>query len=313
MHIRQQFPDLLFLDALPGLNAIVFDHGYARFPRQWTRVFPVRSSNKEMEQFTEVSGLGRFRKLGTADAAKLQYDEVVPGFRKTFTHEDWCLGFKVSHQLVRDERWGLVREMGMELGLSAKETMEEELAFHFNNGFSASYPINSSGKALFSTSHPLVKAGGTQANTLSAAMDLDYVSLQLALSACRRLKRSNGQRMRVPFSNLIVHGDNEWNAAAIMESPMRHDTANNEINTLRSRDGAFSSFRNWFVWDYLTDPDSWFLTCAPEDTGLCFFWRERPYTSHDIDWESRSSRTGMWYACSHGPKNYHGVFGVQGA
>ena len=310
MMLRTQFTDLFLEDMLPALETVIWNR-YNRFPPQYTKIFNVKSSSRAIEQTSQVSGLGLFTQLG--EAASVRYDEPVQGFDKTYKHSRFGLGFRASSDLVEDDKFSLIAKMGVELGRSAKESVEIDVASHFNTAFTAGATAGPDGVALCSTSHPLVKVGGTQANTLSVAADLDVTSLQLALTGYRQMKDSSGKRIRVPVDKLVVASDNEWVASEILSGTMRSDTAEHTVNAFRNRDDAFGSFSKWMVWEYLTDPDSWFLCAAPEDTELRFYWRKQPYTVHDVDFDSQSVKTAMFYRNSHGWSDFYGVYGVQGA
>jgi hypothetical protein len=136
--------------------------------------------------------------------------------------------------------------------------------------------------------------------------------LQIALTQFRKQVDSSGKKVRVAPKALIVPPDLEFTAAEILSGSMRSDTANNTVNAFRHRD-SFGSFSQFFVWDYLTDPDAWFITADKGDTELRFYWREKPVTVHDTDWETRSIKTGMWFRYSSGWSDYQGVWGSPGA
>jgi len=309
MMLRTQFTDLFLEDMLPALETVIWNR-YNRLPPQFTKIFNVKRSTKPIEQTTQLSGLGLFTQL--SEAGSVRFDEPVQGFDKTYKHSRLGLGFRASSDLVEDDRFGLIAKMGVELGRSAKETVEIDAASHFNYAFSGSY-LGPDGVCLCSASHPLVKVGGVQSNVLSVAADLSVTSLQLALSQYRKMKDSSGKRIRVPVDKLVVHPDNEWKASEILSGTKRSDTANNTENAFRNRDEAYGSFSKWMVWDYLTDPDAWFLCASPEDTELRFYWRKEPYTVHDVDFDSQSVKTAMFYRCAHGWSDFYGVVGTPGA
>ena len=84
------------------------------------------------------------------------------------------------------------------------------------------------------------------------------------------------------------------------------------MNAFQNRSG-FGPVSNHAVWDYLTDPDAWFIRAALEDTEMRYYWRERPTTTHDVDFDSRSVKTAMWYRNSMGWSSFYGVYGSPGA
>jgi len=308
MIVRTQFPDLFLTDALPALDEIIFQE-FDPFPPQFSRIFRVLNSKRSIEQTTQLSGIGLFGQI--PEGGDVIYDQPVQGFDKTYVHQQFGLGFKISRVMADDDRWGIIKKMASELGRSARETIEIAVAAHFNNGFDAGYP-GPDGKALFATDHPLVKSGGTQKNRPTVAADLDIASLQIALTDFRQMKDSSGKKIRVPAKTLVVPPDLEFTAAEILEGKMRADTANNTVNAFRHRD-TFGSFTDWMVWDYLTDPDAWFITAPRERTELRFYWRERPATMHDVDFDSRTIKTAMWMRYSHGWSDFNGVYGSPGA
>jgi phage major head subunit gpT-like protein len=308
MHIRTQYPDLFLTTMLPALDDIIFNR-FDRLAPQYSEIFRVMNSSRSIEQTSEIAGLGTFNQVD--EGQNVRFDESVPGFSKTYTHNQFGLGFKITRVMVDDDRFAIIDKLASDLGRSAKETVELAVAANFNNGFSGSF-AGPDGQPLFSTSHPLVKTGGTQTNTLSTALDLDIPSLELALTDFRRMVDPSGKRIRVRPEKLIVPPELEFAATEILTGSMRADTANNTVNAFKNRVGA-PSFSKVMVWDYLTDPDAWFISAPQEDTELRFYWREKFNTVHDVHFESRSIMTAGWFRCSHGFSSFYGIYGSPGA
>lgn len=308
MIIRTQYPDLFLASMLPALDELIFNK-FDRYPPQYTKMFRVMTSDRSIEQTSEVAGLGTFVEI--PEGGNVRYDASVPGFSKTYTHLQYGLGFKMSRIMIDDDKWALINKLSSELGRSAKETIELAAAAQYNNGFSSSF-LGPDGKALFATDHPLVKSGGTQSNRLAVDADLDIPSLELALTDFRRMKDPSGKKIRVKPELLTVAPEGEFLASEILSGTMRSDTANNTVNAFKNRQG-YGPFSEYFVWDYLTDPDAWFIRCALEDTEQRFYWREKPGTTHDVDFDSRSVKTAMWYRMSLGWSSFYGVYGSPGA
>lgn len=308
MLIRTQFPDLFLASMLPALDELVFNK-FDRWPPQFSQVFRKMTSKRSIEQTSEIAGLGTFAKV--PEGGNVRYDESVPGFNQTYTHAQYGLGFKITRVMVDDDKWGIINKLASDLGRSAKETIEIAVASVFNNGFDGAY-AGPDGKALFATDHPLVKTGGTQTNTLSVAADLDIASLELALTDFRRMKDPSGKKIRLRPKTLIVAPENEFVSTEILGGDKRSDTANNTINAFKSRKGL-PAFDDIMVWDYLTDPDAWFIEAEPEDTELRFYDREAFNTVHDVDFDSRSIKTAGWMRLSYGWSSFYGIYGSPGA
>jgi phage major head subunit gpT-like protein len=306
MIIRASFPDLFLTSMLPALDEIIFNR-FDRHPAQYPQIFRVMDSDRSIEQTSEVVGLGTFHEVPENSAVR--YDEPAPGFKQTYEHTQYGLGFRVSHVMVKDDRWSIINKLAGELGRSSKETIELTAALIFNRAFDTNYP-GPDGKPLCATDHPLVKAG-TQRNRPAADADLDVSSLEIALTDFRRMRDQSGKRVRVKPKRLVVAPEGEFNATELLGGSMRSDTANNTINAFRNRVGM-GSFTEPFVWEYLTDPDAWFITAEKEDTELRFYWRERPGTVHAVDFDTRAIKSAMWYRMSVGFSSFYGVYGCPG-
>jgi phage major head subunit gpT-like protein len=306
MIIRTQYPDLFLADALPAIDDVIFVR-FNRFPPQYSRIFRTKGSKRSIEQTTELTGLGTFNEV--PEGQNVNYDFAVPGFDKTFTHLQYGLGFAISRIMADDDRWAIIAKLSSDLGRSARETIELHAATVFNDGFSDTGP---DGVSLFDGSHPLVKSGGTQSNILSAAADLDIPSLELALTDFRLMKDPAGKKARIPPRRLVIPPQLEWRAAEMLTGNMRSDTANHTVNAFRHRVGM-SNFDDIVIWEYLTDPDAWFVLGDKEDTELRWYWRERPGTVHDVHFDSRTLKTAMWMRYSYGYSNFYGTYGTPGA
>jgi len=300
MMIRSQFPNLFLTNMLPAMDALTFQR-YNSVDRQYRNYFRVMSSTRDMEQTSAMSGLGLFKQRDEAEAT--QYDEPVKGFDKTYIHQQFTLGFRVSKVLAMNDKHNLIAKMSGDLGTSARETVEVMGANYINTN-----AVGPDGVALFATNHPLYKAGGVQSNRLGATADLAVTSLQLALTGFRKQKDPSGRLIRIKPKNLVVPSDLEVVASEVLDGTMRSDTASNTPNAFRNRDGhgSFSSYR---VWDYLQDPLKWYLWGDVDDTDIRFYWREKPNTVHETEFDTRSMKTAMWMQFSLGHSSFEGVYG----
>ena len=303
MFIRTLFPDLYLQSMLPAIDEVVMTK-YSRFPDEFSEVFRMESSDRSIEQTTEVTGFGQFAVIPEGDTTR--FDEALPAFNKTYVHGQYGLGFKVTKVAMDDDRFGVVRKLATELGRSAKETVEVTAAAVFNNGFtSANGP---DGVPLFSTAHPLV-GGGTQTNKLAYASDPDVTSIQLALTDIRNTVDHRGKKLRIPPKQAIFPPQLEFIGAELLGGPDRSDTANRAINAFKRRSGH-AVVR---LLDGLGLPDRserLVRRVRKEDTELRFYNREPFNTVHDIDFDSRSVKTAGWMRFSVGFNGFYGIYGV---
>lgn len=304
MEVTGNMSDFYGPTMLPALRAVI-DRGYKQYPQQYPSIFNVLSSTKSLEQFSQVSGVGRF--LPIDEGEPVRRDQPVQGFKSQFVHRRYGLAVATTIDVVEDDKWDLIGNMHKDLGWSCYETQELDAVSTFNNGFSTSY-LGPDGVALFSASHPLYKIGGVQSNLMTAA-DLDMLSLQLALTQFELMKRPSGELIHVPARKLIIHPSNRWLAHALTKSGDDPTTADRSTNPLG---GAQDGIPKPFVWRYLSNPVSWFIAAEPAETGLIWFWRKRPYTKSWTDDDTEVGVIGMRYKKSHGWNNYIGLVGNQG-
>jgi hypothetical protein len=305
---RQQFSDFFLSTMKPALEQVIWNR-YQRFPQQWTKIFDQDTTKLGIYQTSGISGIGLFSEI--TEGGDVTDDAPVQGFDKTFTPRRFGKAIRITQDVMEDDaKLRLSAKQGVMLSNAAKETLEIFMASDFNNGFTAGAYAGPDAVALFSASHPLTKAGGVQSNILSVAADLDVTSLELALTDYRTMLNAEGAHVMLPKPRVIVAPANQWNAIEILASKMRSDTANNTANAFReSEDGA----PDWLVWDYLTDPDAWFLVANPADTGLLVVWTRKPYTRSWIEDRSENAILAMRYKVDHGWSDFYGTYGTPGA
>jgi phage major head subunit gpT-like protein len=303
MFIRTLFPDLYLQSMLPAIDEVVMSK-YSEFPEEYSEVYRMETSSRSIEQTTEVTGFGQMAVV--PEGENTRYDESLPAFNKTYVHAQYSLGFRVTKVAMDDDKYGVTKKLAGELGRSAKETREVTAANPFNTGFTSA--IGPDGQPLFATGHPLV-GGGTATNKLSYASDPDVTSMQLVLTLMRNTVDHRGKKIRIPPKKAIFPPALEFVGAELLGGTDRPDTANRAINAFRRRSGL-PSFDTWMVWDYLTDPDAWFVEGNVSDTELRFYNRESFNTVHDIDFDSRSVKTAGWQRFSVGFNGWYGIAGV---
>lgn len=302
--IRTVFPDLYLQSALPAIDEVVMAR-YAQFPDQYTEIFRIESSDRSIEQTTEVTGFGQFGVV--PEGSDTIFDQALPAFHQTYQHAQFSLGFKVSKIAMDDDKWGVVRKMAVELGKSAHETREVVAANVINGGFTGANGPD--GVTLFSTAHPLVKSGGTQTNRAAVASQPSVTSIRLALGDMRATVDHAGKKVRIPPRKLVVPTYLEFAGVELLKGVDRSDTANRAINSFKKRSGM-PSFEDVFVYDYLTDPAAWMIEADKSDTELRFYNREPFNTVHDIEFRSRSIMTAGWMRFSVGWNGFYGIYGV---
>ena len=288
----------------PGLNAR-WGANYTEFPKEYTDLVDVSSSDMNYEEDQELTGFGLapIKPQGQATV----YDTMQQGVTTRYTHIAYSLGFIITREAIDDnqyEKIGMARTGS--LAFSMRQTKENVVANLYNRGFSTSYPIGD-GAAMLSAAHPTL--AGNQSNLLATAADLSEASLEDMVVQIGQAVNSRGLRISLQAKSLIIPVQLQFEAARILKSVQQNDTANNAINALRSM-GAFTDGVK--VNHYLTDADAFFVrTNAPE--GLKLFQRTAAEFKQDGDFDSDNLKFKAYERYSVGCSDWRAIYGTPGA
>jgi hypothetical protein len=308
MQIRGQFSDFFFETMLPALNAKIWQN-YKQKPSMLDKILNTDTTSRSIEQFSQMTGVGLPTLVGESEDTPT--DSFVQGFNKTFKPVKYGLGIAASKELVEDDKVGIISRRSVALSNSIRQAREIQAASVFNNAFDGTNFAGPDGKALIASDHPLVKAGGTQANLISVAADLEVTSLEIGLTDWELIKTHEGFLQMLPTPKVLVSSQNRWNVAEILKSQMRSDTANHTANAFQYSEsgGVITSI----VWPYLTDVDAWFLVAPPAETETLWLDRKAPYTTSDYIEKNETGIVFMRYRADFGFFGWRGVYGSQGA
>jgi hypothetical protein len=73
------------------------------------------------------------------------------------------------------------------------------------------------------------------------------------------------------------------------------------------------AFEDYMVWNYLTDPDAWFVFADQAKLGLRFFWRKKFATVSETNIVTDSVMTAGRMRLSVGWDQWLGTYGSPGA
>lgn len=288
-----------FVDLMTPVTSEVFYNEFDRRPHQYKEIYNVHESERAFEEDSQVTGLepARLKPEGTP----VKFSDALQGFKKRYTHATYGLGIRHTRESIEDDLSGKLRQQTEALSVSIFETVETTTVDLFNNGFTTN--TGGDGVSLFNTAHPL-KGGGTASNTPAVQVDLSDTSLRDALIA---FKNTVGDR-NIPIvqtpQTVVVPTDNLWNIATILESQKKPGTANNDKNVLTNVG------LNYFIWDYLTDTDSWFI--KGDKHMVKFFWRRKPDFSMTVDFDTDDAKAKATARWSNSHSDWRGWYGSSG-
>jgi hypothetical protein len=295
---RSSLPDLL----QPGLHAL-FGASYAKHPKEFTRIFDVRTSKKAIENVVELTGLGLASVK--AEGASIVYDTPGQGPKTPFVHVTYGLGFIMTREAEEDNLYQEQAENNTRaLSWSMWTTKEIVHANVLNRAITAGY-VGGDGVVLASASHPTVN--GLQSNLLTAA-DLSEASLEDAMTTIMSAKNSRGLPVAIRPVRLIVGPGQIFNATRILESANRSDSADNDVNAIK----VLGMVPEVVVNHYLDDPDAWMLqTNVPE--GLISFQRRALDMEKDSDFDTENRKNKATERYSAGWGDWRAIYYNAGA
>lgn len=286
----------------PGLAAVFGE--YDKYPSEWTEIFDIYESDKDVEKEVEMKflGLAQIRPEGSPTAMDTMGQRVITSYH----HQYVALGFTITRQAIMDNLYKNRFPMQAKaLKSSLAQTKERLGASILNNGFSANYPIGD-GQPLFSTSHPIDT--GTYANTFPVGVDLSEAALESALIAISKFKDQAGLTIKTMATKLIVPPENEFVAQRLLGSVYRTGTANNDISATYALQSVPQGAR---VNHFLTLPNSWYLLTDSPD-GFKHYIREAIETDVYTDFSTDNLNAKAVERYSFGVSNARAAFASGG-
>lgn len=299
MITRSLTPDTFFANALPALEEIYYS-AMDEYPDLMEQIANYKGAQGWGTQTTEQSGVGIATLI--SEGASVFYDDIVQGNSKTFTFLKYGIGVKVTEEMIEDDKWDQVQDIYRSLGASVHHVRQQLFFDNFNNGFTVT---GYDGVPLFSTSHPLIKAGGVQPNKPAVDADLTVTSLRAGLTTIADWLTHEGLKAYFMPWCLLVSTTNIYDAKELVRSDYRPGTSNNDINVFK--DYNF----DYFMSPYLVDPDAWFIGC--KNHKLMFYDRKAPEMKsfEDFDVGALKSKVTTRFDTGHG--SWYGWYGSTGA
>ena len=285
----------------PGLK-VIYGQEYDRYPPIHPEVFDVQTSTKAFEESLSLTGFGQVPVK--TQGKSVSFVDPKQNWVHRLTHITYGLGYSISREMYEDDQYGKIRKFTQSLAVSVADTREALPADVLNNGFVTTVRTGGDGLELLSTAH-LLGGGGTYKNELTVAADLTATSFEQALIDIGDIVDDAGILMHLKPKKLIVPNELDWTATKLLESTLDPDSANGAVNPAKSR-------IPYVVWNYLTDPDAWFITTTAMN-GLVVYNRWMPEYTRDNDWDSENAKFKTIFRCVSGWDDPRGIFGSPGA
>ena len=295
MALRASFGDVLE----PGLRKI-FDDKFKEMPEVFSSIFHVTSSSTDTERDSAMTGFGLL--VQTGEGAPISYEDPVQMYDTIYVHLKYTKGFRVSEELVEDDRYNVIKKKPAALAKSCRRTAEYLAALVLNNAFSSG--TGGDGKYLCSTLHPRADGGTAQSNASATGITLTEANLNTALLAMRGQLDDKGMKIAVKADTIIVPPALEKTAQILTNSKFRPGTADNDFN-------YYEGLLKVISWDWLTSTTCWFLIDSSEHE-LNWFWRVSPEFKQDNSFDTGMALYKARFRASKGWSDWRGVWGSAG-
>lgn len=266
----------------PGLRSIYNDEA-AMFPDEYPQFVNVSTMDEPFITDYKMAFLGLIPQKPEGQATT--YDDPIPGGTVVYRPTPYGLGFRVTYEMLRDDRYSQIKRTNKHMARSVKQTTNVLGASAYNNAFSTSFVGFNAGESLCSTSHVLL-GGGTYANRPSPDATLSVAALQAASIRLEKTVSERGFNTPIKASKLVIPVDLKYVADEITKTPTLPYTDQNTINSIKGEFG-------YQVWHFLSDTNNWFLVAR--DNDIQFMWRDKPRFSSGDDFDTGDSKHKVYF------------------
>jgi len=287
----------------PGLNAL-FGLEYKRYENQHAEIYTTETSDRAFEEEVMLSGFANAQVK--PEGSGVVFDNAQETYTARYTMETVALAFAITEEAVEDNLYDrLSSRYTKALARSMANTKQVKAVNTLINGFGTFQ--SGDGVSLFNTSHPTI--AGTVSNTLAVAADLNETSLEQSLIDIAAFTDERGLKIAAKATKMIVPSALQFQAERLMKSEGRTQTADNDINAVRSMGMVPQGYR---VNNFLTDPNAFYLiTDVPN--GMKHFVRTPIKTAMEGDFDTGNLRFKARERYQFGVSDFRGIFASPGA
>lgn len=241
---------------------IVFK-AYAQQSQQGFKLFKRVPHTTGFVDRMKMAGLPKFRLKG--EGAPVAFADPVQGTRVREVIQTFALGYRASHEAMRDDQHDILNKVPADLGDAARDYQESLMADLINDQFTGTFYTGLDGLALMSASHTSLRPEvGLRSNLVSPAADLDVTGLEAILTLRRTTQSEEGRYIEVGGSTLAVHPSLEHRAYVLLNTALRPGTANNDVSTVVSSRSGLTVMS----WSFKSSLTNWSVHDTPEKNGL---------------------------------------------
>lgn len=289
----------------PGIKAI-WGREYDEHPLECTQIFETDTSTQSYEEDIHITGFGLAPVKSESNSTT--YDSETQGYTSRYTNVAYSLGYIVTREEMDDNLYMKSSKTRVKaLAFSGRQTKENVAANVLNRAFNNGY-LGGDGLELCSTLHT-DDVGGTWSNELATAADLSEASLEDLLVQVSDAKNGKNLKISLQAQKLIIPTALQFEAYRILNSVLRVNSANNDINSIRAQGMLPGGI---VINHYLTDTDAFFVTTNCPN-GLKMYMRKAAEFTQDNDFDTDNAKAKFYERYSFGWTDPRGIYGSPGA
>jgi hypothetical protein len=283
----------------PGLAEIMYNW-LQMHPEEYSQYINVLSTTKAYEEDQVFATLGKMP--SKPEGTPIKYFDPIQGGSIRYVPNGFGMGWRVTREMMRDDQYGIIRQIPEAFVMSNREAVEVTAAAILNGAFSTI--ITADGVSLCNKSHPLM-GGGTYSNESATDAALGVTSLQEIIILFEKMVNDVGIHVR-SIPRFLVHSvAKQFIVGEVLNSQFKPYTGNNEVNVMQGRLEPIALH-------YLTADGPFFVTASKEETRLKFYWRDRPETESQDDFDTKAAKYSIWGRWVAGATHWTGFAGSNG-
>lgn len=293
----------------PGLRKIYFDK-YKAYPSEYNKFMKVETMDRQYVTDYEMSMLGgAFPSKPEGQA--IQYVDPLTGSTKVHTAAPFGLGFRITHEMYKDDLYGPMRKMSAGLAKCSHNEVEYQAAGVIDDASAGATYTCFDGYALAYTAHlllsgqaspPNLRAGmaATYANRPATYGALGITTLQAAILRFQKTPDQDGVLCLIKPKLLFHSLDLRFIVQEILGSEYKPFTSNNERNVLKD-EGLQPLTLN-----FLASTTMWGLIASGDENPLQFLWREKDIFDNDDDFDTGDAKFKAYHRHAQGVSEWRG-------
>lgn len=236
--------------------------------------------------------------------------EATPfsSYNTTWSVANYAKSLPITNLAIEDDQWSVIGEQVREMGEMARWTMNDTAFGNFRNAFTTF--TTSNGTALISDTQSNLN-GDTIDNKLTAALDVS--AFKTAVTKLFNQKNQNGKVVGCPPQCLLVPGNLFPEACEIVESELKPDTSDNNMNAYSSKYGIYVKQHPLLGAEAAGSDTAWFLLGKRHKL---IRWVRKPVVTNFIPHHFSPEYIAYYrgeYREMYGAITYEGIVGSTGA